>query len=102
MGDPAGVARHMREAIKDDGTWMIVEPFAEDRVEDNFNPVGRLFYCASVLLCTAGAIEQEGHMVLGGQAGEKRIREIVIAEGFTHFRRAAQTPINLIFEAPPP
>jgi len=60
---------------------MIVEPFAEDRVEDNFNPVGRLFYCASVLLCTAGAIEQEGHMVLGGQAGEKRIREIVTAGG---------------------
>ena len=101
MGDPVGVARHMRKAITHDGTWMIVEPFAEDRVEDNFNPVGRLFYCASVLLCTAGAIEQEGHMVLGGQAGEKRIREIVTAGGFTRFRRAAQTPINLIFEACP-
>jgi len=101
MGDPVGVARHMRKAITNDGTWMIVEPFAEDRVEDNFNPVGRLFYCASVLLCTAGAIEQEGHMVLGGQAGEKRIREIVTAGGFTRFRRAAQTPINLIFEARP-
>jgi hypothetical protein len=101
MGDPVGVARHMRKAITNDGVWMIVEPFAEDRVEDNFNPVGRLFYCASVLLCTAGAIEQEGQLVLGGQAGEKRIRKIAIAGGFTRFRRAAQTPINIIFEARP-
>jgi SAM-dependent methyltransferase len=101
MGDPVGVSRHMRKAIKNDGTWMIVEPFAGDRVEDNLNPVGRLFYCASVLLCTSGAIAQEGHMVLGGQAGEARIREVVTAGGFTRFRRAAQTPINLIFEARP-
>ena len=101
MGDPVGVAQHMRKNIKHDGTWMIVEPFAGDRVEDNFTPVGRLFYCASVLLCTSGAIAQEGHMVLGGQAGEARIREVVIAGGFTRFRRAAQTPINLVFEAKP-
>jgi len=99
MGDPVGVSRHMRKAIKNNGTWMIVEPFAGDRVEDNLNPVGRLFYCASVLLCTSGAIAQEGHMVLGGQAGEARIREVVTAGGFTRFRKVAQTPINLIFEA---
>jgi len=101
MGDPVGVAQHMRKAISDDGTWMIVEPLAGDRVEDNFNPVGRLFYCASVLLCTSGAIAQEGQMVLGGQAGEARIREVVTAGGFSRFRRAAQSPINLIFEARP-
>jgi 2-polyprenyl-3-methyl-5-hydroxy-6-metoxy-1,4-benzoquinol methylase len=101
MGDPVGVAQHMRKAISDDGTWMIVEPLAGDRVEDNFNPVGRLFYCASVLLCTSGAIAQEGQMVLGGQAGEARIHEVVTAGGFTRFRRAAQTPINLVFEARP-
>ena len=101
MGDPVGVARHMRKSISDDGTWMIVEPLAGDRVEDNFNPVGRLFYCASVLLCTAGAIAQEGQMVLGGQAGEARIREVVTAGEFTRFRRAVQTPINLVFEARP-
>jgi SAM-dependent methyltransferase len=101
MGDPVGVARHMRKSISDDGTWMIVEPLAGDRVEDNFNPVGRLFYCASVLLCTSGAIAQEGQMVLGGQAGEARIREVVTAGEFTRFRRAVQTPINLVFEARP-
>lgn len=101
MGDPVGVARHMRKAISEDGTWMIVEPFAGDKVEDNFNPVGRLFYCASVLLCTSGAIAQEGQMVLGGQAGEARIREVVTAGGFTRFRRATATPINLVFEARP-
>ncbi len=101
MGDPVGVARHMRKAIRDDGTWMIVEPFAGDQVEDNFNPVGRLFYCASVLLCTSGAIAQEGEIVLGGQAGEARIRKVVATGGFTRFRRATQTPINLVFEARP-
>jgi hypothetical protein len=96
-----GVAQHRRKNIKHDGTWMIVEPLAGDRVEDNFNPVGRLFYCASVLLCTSGAIAQEGQMVLGGQAGEARIREVVTAGEFTRFRRAVQTPINLVFEARP-
>lgn len=80
---------------------MIVEPFAGDRVEDNFHPVGRLFYCASVLLCTSGAIAQEGHMVLGGQAGERRIRAVVTAGGFSRFRRTTATPINLVFEARP-
>jgi hypothetical protein len=101
MGDPCGVAGHMRKALKADGTWMIVEPFAGDKIEDNLNPVGRLFYCASVLLCTSGAIHQEGRLVLGGQAGEARIREVVNAGGFSRFRRAAQTAINLIFEARP-
>lgn len=101
MGDPCGVAEHMRKALKDEGTWMIVEPFAGDKLEDNLNPVGRLFYCASVLLCTSGAIAQEGKHVLGGQAGEARIREVVTAGGFSRFKRAAQTAINLIFEARP-
>lgn len=88
----------MRKAIKNDDTWMIVEPFAGDRAEDNLNPVRKLFYCASVLLCTSGAIAQGGQMVLGGQAGEVRIREVVTAGGFTRFRRVAQTPINCVFE----
>ncbi|MEI6127725.1 MAG: methyltransferase domain-containing protein [Pseudomonadota bacterium] len=101
MGDPCGVAEHMRKALKDDGTWMIVEPFAGDKVEDNLNPVGRLFYCASVLLCTSGAIAQEGKLVLGGQAGEARIRGVVTSGGFSRFKRAAQTAINLVFEARP-
>lgn len=101
MGDPAGVARHVRSLLKDDGTWMIVEPFAADRLQDNFNPVGRLYYCASVLLCTSGALAQEGHMVLGGQAGEAQTRAIVSSAGFTRFRRVAQTPMNLVFEVRP-
>ena len=101
MGDPCGVAEHMRRALKDDGTWMIVEPFAGDNIQDNLNPVGRLFYCASVLLCTSGAIHQDGKLVLGGQAGEARIREVVTAGGFSRFRRVAHTPINLVFEARP-
>ncbi len=99
MGDPVGVARHMSSILKADGSWMIVEPRAGDRIEDNLNPVGRLFYCASVLLCVSGAIDQEAEMVLGGQAGEAKIREVVTKGGFTRFRRATETPINLVFEA---
>lgn len=101
MGDPLGVARHMRTILHDSGTWMIVEPLAADTVEDNFNPVGRLYYCASVLLCTSGALAQEGAMVLGGQAGEASIHSIVMKAGFTCFRKAAQTSMNMIFEAQP-
>ena len=101
MGDPAGVARHMRSILKPDGVWMLVEPYASDKIEENLNPVGRLFYCASVLLCTSGALDQNAELALGGQAGEARLREVIQAGGFTRFKRAAQTPMNLILEARP-
>jgi 2-polyprenyl-3-methyl-5-hydroxy-6-metoxy-1,4-benzoquinol methylase len=101
MGDPAGAAAHVRSTLKDDGTWMIVEPFAGDTLEDNFNPIGRAYYGASTLLCTPASLSQEVGLALGAQAGEKRLREVVMQGGFTRFRRAAQTPFNLIFEARP-
>ncbi|MBN2108758.1 MAG: class I SAM-dependent methyltransferase [Deltaproteobacteria bacterium] len=99
MGDPAGVARHMRSILKPDGVWMLVEPYASDKIEENLNPIGRLFYCASVLLCTSGALAQEAELALGGQAGETRLRNVIKAGGFSSIRRAAQTPMNLILEA---
>ena len=101
MGDPAGAARHVRSTMKPDGTWMIVEPFAEDATEANHNPVGRVYYSASTLLCVPASLAQEVGTALGAQAGEGRLREVVTAGGFTHFRRAAQTPFNLVFEAKP-
>lgn len=101
MGDPAGAARHVLGALKKDGTWMIVEPFAGDKLEDNFNPIGRAFYGASTLLCTPASLSQEVGLALGAQAGEKRLEEVVTSGGFTRFRRATQTPFNLIFEARP-
>ena len=101
MGDPVGAAVRAKGALKSDGTWMIVEPYAGDAVEDNLNPVGRLFYCASVLLCTPGAIAQNGDTVLGGQAGEARLREVVLQGGFSSFRRVAETPVNIVYEALP-
>ncbi len=101
MGDPAGAARHVRSAMKPDGTWMIVEPFAEDAAEANHNPVGRVFYSASTLLCVPSSLAQEVGAALGAQAGEARLREVVTSGGFTHFRRATQTPFNLVFEAKP-
>ena len=101
MGDPVGAARHVRETLHADGTWMIVEPYAEDRVEDNLNPLGRVGYSISTLVCTPCSIDQDGDRVLGAQAGEVRIREVVTEAGFTEFRRAAETPINLVFEAGP-
>ncbi|MFY9752608.1 MAG: methyltransferase domain-containing protein [Candidatus Acidiferrales bacterium] len=101
MGDPAGAARHVRGSIKKDGAWMIVEPFAGDKLEDNLNPIGRAFYGASTLLCTPASLDQEVGLALGAQAGEKRLREVVTSGGFTRFRRATQTPFNLIFEARP-
>ncbi|MEX0806506.1 MAG: class I SAM-dependent methyltransferase [Candidatus Binatia bacterium] len=101
MGDPKGAAAHVREALKPDGTWMIVEPFAGDRVEDNLNPVGRAFYSASTLICTPASLSQEVGAALGAQAGEARLREIVLGGGFTRFRRATETPFNLILEAKP-
>jgi len=101
MGDPVGAARHVRSTLKPDGTWMIVEPNAGDRVEDNLNPVGRAYYAFSTLLCTPASLSQEVGLALGAQAGEARIRGVVEAGGFTRFRRAAETPFNLVFEARP-
>jgi 2-polyprenyl-3-methyl-5-hydroxy-6-metoxy-1,4-benzoquinol methylase len=101
MGDPAGASAHVHSTLKKDGTWMIVEPFASDKLEDNLNPIGRAFYGASTLLCTPASLSQEVGLALGAQAGEKRLREVVTSGGFSHFRRATQTPFNLIFEARP-
>jgi hypothetical protein len=101
MGDPVGAARHVLSTLSPDGTWMIVEPFAKDRVEDNLNPVGRAFYSASTLLCTPASLSQEVGLALGAQAGEKRIKDVVTAGGFTKFHRATETPFNLIYEARP-
>jgi 2-polyprenyl-3-methyl-5-hydroxy-6-metoxy-1,4-benzoquinol methylase len=101
MGDPAGAARHVRETLAADGTWMIVEPAAGDRVEDNLNPVGRAYYGFSTLLCTPASLSQEVGLALGAQAGEARIRDVVTAGGLSRFRRAAETPFNLVFEARP-
>jgi SAM-dependent methyltransferase len=101
MGDPVGAAAHVREALAPDGTWMIVEPFANDQVEDNLNPVGRIFYSASTLICTPASLSQEVGLALGAQAGEARMREVVREAGYKHFRRATETPFNLIFEVKP-
>jgi 2-polyprenyl-3-methyl-5-hydroxy-6-metoxy-1,4-benzoquinol methylase len=99
MGDPVGAARRVRETLAPEGTWMIVEPNAGDRIEDNLNPVGRAFYAFSTLLCTPASLSQEVGLALGAQAGEARIRDVVQAGGLTRFRRAAETPFNLVFEA---
>ncbi len=99
MGDPVGAARHVRSTMKPDGTWMVVEPNAADRVEGNFNPVGRAYYAFSTLLCTPASLSQEVGLALGAQAGEARIRDVVEAAGFTRFQRVAETPFNLVFEA---
>jgi SAM-dependent methyltransferase len=101
MGDPKGAAAHVHSTMKKDGTWMIVEPFAGDKLEDNLNPVGRVYYGASTFLCTPASLSQEVGLALGAQAGEKRIRDVVTSGGFTHFRRATETPFNMIFEARP-
>ena len=101
MGDPAGAAAHTRRALKPDGTWLIVEPYANDRLEDNLNPVGRVFYSASAFICTPASRAQKVARCLGAQAGEARIGEVVREGGFTRFRRATETPFNLVFEARP-
>lgn len=101
MGDPVGAAAHVRESMTDDGTWMIVEPFANDAVEDNLNPIGRVYYSASTLLCTPASLSQEVGLALGAQAGEARIRKVVTDGGFGTFKRAGETPFNLIYEARP-
>jgi SAM-dependent methyltransferase len=101
MGDPVGAARHVLSTLAPEGAWMIVEPFANDRVEDNLNPIGRVFYSASTLLCTPASLSQEVGLALGAQAGEARMRQVVTAGGFSQFRRATETPFNLIYEARP-
>ena len=101
MGDPSGAAAHVFSSLKPDGTWMIVEPFAHDMPEENHNPVGRIYYSASTMICTPASLAQEVGAALGAQAGEERIRSVVTAAGFTRFRRAAETPFNLVFEARP-
>lgn len=101
MGDPAGASAHVHSTLKKDGTWMIVEPIAGDKIEENLHPIGRAFYGASTLLCTPASLSQEVGLALGAQAGEKRLRDVVTKGGFTRFRRATQTPFNMIFEARP-
>jgi SAM-dependent methyltransferase len=101
MGDPVGAARHVLETLSPEGAWLLVEPFAHDRTEDNLNPIGRIYYAASTMICTPASLAQEVGLGLGTQAGEKRLREVVTAGGFTRFRRATETPLNLIFEARP-
>ena len=101
MGDPVGAAKHVLSTLAKDGTWMIVEPFANDNLKDNLNPLGRAMYSFSTLLCTPCSRSQEVGLCLGAQAGEPRIRDVVKAAGFTRFRRATETPFNIVYEAKP-
>jgi SAM-dependent methyltransferase len=98
MGDPVGALRHAVATLAPGGTVMLVEPFAHDRVEDNLSPVGQLYYAGSSMICCAHAISEGGKLVLGAQAGPKRLADVFRKAGFAHFRRAAETPFNLIFE----
>jgi hypothetical protein len=99
MGDPVGAIKHVRETMAGDGTCMLVEPFANDRLEDNLNPIGRIYYAASTVVCTPASLDQEVGLALGAQAGEARLREVAKQGGLTRFRRATETPFNLILEA---
>jgi SAM-dependent methyltransferase len=99
MGDPVGAGKHVKETLAKDGVWMIVEPFAHDNLKDNLNPVGRVFYGASTFICTPASLSQEVALGLGAQAGERRLRQVATEAGFTRFRRATETPFNMIFEA---
>lgn len=101
MGDPVGAAKHVRESLKDDGSWMIVEPFANDTYAENHNPVGRVYYSASTMICTPASRSQEVGACLGAQAGEAKLREVASDGGFSRFRRATETPFNLVLEARP-
>lgn len=101
MGDPAGASAHVRGALSPTGKWMIVEPYANERLEGNLNPVGRVFYSASTLICTPASIAQEVGAALGAQASESKLREVVLSGGFSSFRRVTETPFNRIFEARP-
>jgi SAM-dependent methyltransferase len=99
MGDPAAAARHIRKALKRDGLWMVVEPVAGDALEANLNPVGRLYYSASTMICVPTSLAQETGEALGAQAGERRLAEVIRAGGFERVRRAAETPLNMVLEA---
>ncbi len=99
MGDPVGAAKHVRQSLAPEGTWLIVEPAAGDRVEENLNPIGQLYYSVSTLVCTPASLSQEVGLALGAQAGEARLREVVTAAGFSRFRRATETPFNHVYEA---
>ncbi len=101
MGDPAGAARHVREMLAEDGTWMVVEPFAGDAIEENLNPIGRIFYSGSTMLCTPASLSQEVGLALGAQAGQQRLTEVLGEGGFSRVRRAAETPFNIVLEARP-
>ncbi len=101
MGDPVGAARYARASLKPDGHWLLIEPFANDDVGDNLNPVGRVFYSVSTLVCTPASLSQEVGAGLGAQAGEGRLREVAEAAGFSSFRRATETPFNLVLEGRP-
>jgi SAM-dependent methyltransferase len=101
MGNPVGAAAHIRQTLAPDGTFLLVEPYANDRLEDNLTPVGRAFYAASTLLCVPHSLSEPVGLALGAQAGEKRLREVATAAGFGRFRRVAETPFNLVYEARP-
>jgi 2-polyprenyl-3-methyl-5-hydroxy-6-metoxy-1,4-benzoquinol methylase len=101
MGDPAGAAAHIRSSLKQDGTWMVVEPMAGDRLEQNLNPVGRMYYAASTLVCVPTSLSQEVGAALGAQAGEARLRDVITSGGFKSVRRATETPFNMVLEATP-
>ncbi len=99
LGDPIGAAKHVHKSLAPSGTWMIVEPFANDDLKDNLNPVGRVYYSFSTLLCTPCSRSQEVGLCLGAQAGETRIRDVITSAGFSKFRRATETPFNIVYEA---
>ena len=101
MGDPVGAARRIREALAPDGTWLLVEPYAPDRVEETFTPVGRMYYAGSTFLCVPNGLSQPGGYALGAQAGEAAVQQVVTEAGFTRFRRAAESPFNLVYEIRP-
>ncbi|MEJ8657427.1 MULTISPECIES: class I SAM-dependent methyltransferase [Streptomyces] len=101
LGDPLGAARRVRQALAPDGTWLLVEPYASDEVEENFNPVGRLYYSGSTFLCVPNGLSQPGGRALGAQAGEAAVRQVMADAGFTRFRRAARTAFNLVYEIRP-
>ena len=101
MGDPVGATRHVRTQLADNGTWLVVEPFAGDAIEDNLNPVGRVFYAGSTMLCTPASLSQEVGLALGAQAGERRLAEVLHEGGFSRVRRSAETPFNLVLEVRP-
>ena len=101
MGDPAGAAAHVKQSLKPDGTWMIVEPMAGDKLEDNLNPIGRIYYAGSTMVCVPTSLAQEVGAALGAQAGEAKLREVISVGGFSIIRRATATPFNMVLEARP-